>query len=133
MKNLLVVTAWLEALTGVALLVAPAPLVLLLAGAVLDTAGAQLVARVAGAALLALGLACWLARDDRQSRAAHGIVMAMLLYNLAAATLLVHARLGLNLSAGGLGPAVGLHSVLAVWCFACLSSPARNGITPDKT
>ena len=34
-------------------------------------------------ALLALGLACWLARNEEQSGAAVGLVAAMLLYNAA--------------------------------------------------
>ncbi|MFA6956550.1 MAG: hypothetical protein WC538_11830 [Thermoanaerobaculia bacterium] len=80
MKKLLVVTALLEIVTGVALGVAPAPLVSLLAGAELDAPGGLIVARIAAAALLALGVACWLARDDGESRAAQGLVGAMLLY-----------------------------------------------------
>ena len=55
MKTLLVVTAWLEAVTGAALIVAPAPPVALLARRGRSTRPAGLVARVAGAALLALG------------------------------------------------------------------------------
>lgn len=120
MKILLVVSAWLEVLTGLALIVSPAPPVMLLAGVALDTTGGLLVARVAGAALLALGLACWLARNDRPSRAARGIVAAMFLYNVAAVAVLVYAGLGLKLSAIGLWPAVLLHLALAVWCLACL-------------
>ena len=120
MKNLLVVTAWLEAVTGMALLVSPGFPVLLLVGAALDTTAGRLVARVAGAALFALGLACWLARNDARSRAARGLVGAMSLYDLAAVTLLVHARLASKLSATGLWPAVLLHFGLAVWCIACL-------------
>jgi hypothetical protein len=117
-KNLLVVTAWVEAVTGVGLIVVPAPVVALLVGAPLDTNGGLIVARVAGAAQLALGLACWLARDDGGSRAARGLIAAMLLYDVVAVALLVYAGLGLKLSAAGLWPAVGLHVALAMWCVA---------------
>jgi hypothetical protein len=129
MKHLLLVTAWLEAVTGVALIVSPAPLVLLLSGAALDTTGGLLVARVAGAALLALGLACWLARNEARSQAARGLVGAMSLYNVAALAVLVHAALGLKLSAAGLWPAVLLHLTLAVWSIACLRpvNPSSGG------
>jgi len=120
MKKLLIVSAWLEAATGVALLVWPAPPVLLLVGAALDTTGGPIVARVAGAALLALGLGCWLARSDARSQAARGLVGAMLLYNVVAVAVLVHASLGLKQSAVGLWPAVVLHLALAVWCMGCL-------------
>lgn len=119
MKTLLVVTAWLEAVTGVGLIVVPAPLVPLLVGAALDTIGGLIVARVAGAALLALGLACWLARDDGASRAAQGLVAAMFLYDVAAVVVLVYAGLGLKLSAVGLWPTVVLHLAMAGWCVAC--------------
>ena len=129
MKTLLVVTALLEAATGLALSLSPALPVSLLLGAALDTPGGLTVARVAGAALLSLGVACWLARNDRQSCAAHGIVAAMLLYNVAAVAVLVHARLGLGLSGIGLWPAVGLHLALAVWCARCLRNKKPQSVT----
>ena len=120
MKRLLVVTALLESGTGVGLLVAPAPLVGLLLGAELDGPGGLLLARFAGAALVSLGLACWLARDDERSRAARGLVVAMAIYNGTAAGVLFYAGLGLHLSAVGLWPAAVLHVAMAIWCVACL-------------
>lgn len=120
MKNLLIATAGIEAATGLALLVLPALVVSLLLGASLDAPSALVVARVAGVALLSLSVACWLARNDEWSRSAAGVVTAMLLYNVAIASVLVYAGTGLNLSGIGLWPAVVLHAALAAWCIACL-------------
>jgi hypothetical protein len=127
MKSLLIVTAALEAATGLALLIAPSVPASVLLGSPLDTHGGMVVARMAGAALLALGIACWLARNDGPNRAVRGLVAAMLLYNSAATAVFVHAGLGLRLSGSGLWPAVVLHLALAVWCIACLrsTSPSR--------
>jgi hypothetical protein len=113
-----------EAVTGVALMVSPAPLASLLVGGVLDTPVGLVIARVNGAALFTLGLSCWLARDDAQSIASRGLIRAMLLYNVIAVGVLVYANLGLRLSGIGLWPAVGLHVALALWCFRGLSGPA---------
>ncbi len=126
MKSLLVVTALLEAVAGVALTVSPAPPLSLLLGATLETAGAFVVARVAGAALLALGLACWRARDAGREHGASGIVAAMLLYNVVVAAVLVHAGLGFRLSGIGLWPAVVLHLVMAAWCIARLRPMSQS-------
>jgi hypothetical protein len=129
-KNLLVTEAVLETVTGIALTVAPAPLVALLIGVTLDAPGGPIAARVAGAALLALGLACWLARDDGRSRAGRGIVAAMLLYNAVAVAVLVYAGLDLKLSAIGLWPTVVLHVALALWCVVSLRNTEPPAAAP---
>lgn len=120
MRTLLIVTAVLEAATGLALAAAPSPLVSLLIGSPLTTPSASVIARLAGVALLTLGSVCWLARNDQPSRAKAGPVAAMLFYNLAAVTLLTYARVGFGLSGIGLWPAVAAHAMLALWCIACL-------------
>ena len=119
-RLLLIVTAGIEAATGLALLGLPSLVVSILLGGSLDTPAALVVARVGGAALLSIGVACWLARNDPQSRAASGLIAALLLYSIAAVAVLVYAGLGLGLSGIGLWPAVVLHVALAVWCIACL-------------
>jgi len=91
-----------------------------LLGATLDAPAAITVARVAGAALLALGVACWLASYDGQSCAARGVVSAMVLYNLGAAIILGIAGLGSHLVGIGLWPAVVLHAAMTGWCVTSL-------------
>ena len=120
MKSLLIVTAALETAIGLALLGVPSLVISLLLGGSLDAPAALVVARVTGAALLSLGVACWLARNDQQSRAATGLIAAVLLYNVAAVSVLVYASIYLGLTGIGLWPAVLLHAALAVWCIACL-------------
>jgi len=90
MKRFLTLTAIIEAATGLALIAVPAIVVRLLLGAEISGASIPL-GRVAGAALLALGVACWLARDDTQSRTARGLVVAMLMYNIVATAVLAFA------------------------------------------
>ena len=126
MKNLLTVTAVLEAGTGVALVSIPSLVATLLLGSSLDAPVPLTVARVAGVALLALGVACWLARHDRQSRAAKGLVGAMALYNAAIVTVLLYAGIGLKLSGIGLWPVVVLHVVMAVWCIMLLRDTQKQ-------
>ena len=120
MKRLLKLTAIIEAATGLGLMAVPAVVVRLLLASPLGTSAAVTLGRVAGGALLALGVACWLARDDTQSRAARGLVVAMLMYNLIATAVLAFAGIGLGLHGVALWPAVVLHAVMAIWCIVCL-------------
>ena len=124
MKPLLTISAAIESATGLALLVAPSVPASVLLGSRLETTVGSTIARVAGAGLLALGIACWLGRDD--AAGARTLVAAMLFYNTAAAAVLIHAGLGLRLSAVGLWPAVVLHLALAIWCIACLRPASRR-------
>ncbi len=121
-KKLLIMTALVETGAGLALLLSPSLVAALLLGASLDAPAAVVVARVAGAALLSLGGACWMGRDDGPGRAPRGLVAAVLLYNCAAIAVLVNAAAGADLAGVLMWPAVALHAVLAVWCIASLRS-----------
>jgi hypothetical protein len=120
-KSLLSVTGALEAATGL-VLVAPSLVAELLLGAAPDTPAGVTVSRVAGAALLALGVACWLAREDAAGRAAKGLVAAMLLYNVAVVAILALAWISLGLIGIAFWPVVLAHTGLAAWCVARLST-----------
>jgi hypothetical protein len=119
-KVLLIVTAAAETATGLALAGVPLLVISLLLGGSLDSPAALVLARMTGAALVSLGVACWLARNDAGSRAARGLVGALLLYNAAAVAVLAYAGAGLRLYGIGLWPTVILHAALAGWCIACL-------------
>jgi hypothetical protein len=119
MKLLLKLTALIEAGAGLGLVAVPAVVVRLLLGGELVGAGIPL-GRVAGVALLALGIACWLASFDAQSCAARGMVSAMAFYNLGVAFFLGLAGLQSHPVGLALWPAVILHLVMTVWCVTCL-------------
>ena len=122
---LLLLTAIIEMMTGLLLLVLPTlPLDLLL-----DLKQVQpetlWIARLAGAAILTIGIICYFARSDTQSQTQRGVLLGMLFYNLAAAILLTHAGIGLSLAGILLWPAVILHVILAAWCMVCCLGSAR--------
>ena len=119
-KHLLIVTALAEVGTGVVLLVQPSVVFRLLLGVSFEAPEAVVVGRITGAALLAIGVACWLARNDRHSPAQRGVLIGVLIYDAAAAVLLAYAALELSLAGIVLWPAAALHTVLAGWCVACL-------------
>jgi hypothetical protein len=119
-KLFLGLTALLEAPLGLLLLFLPSlPLVVLLGleSAALET---LFVGRVLGAALLAIGVASWMARTDALTSAQLGLLTGLLIYDATAAILLVFAGTVLKMIGVILWPAVALHAVLAVWCLSCL-------------
>jgi hypothetical protein len=121
MKCLLKITALIEVPTGIGLLAVPALVVRLLLGAEISGA-AMTLGRVAGVALLALGVACWLASHDARSCAARGVATGMVFYNFGAVAIL--GITGIQTPPGGvlLWPAVILHAGMGVWCVASLLS-----------
>ena len=100
----------------------------MLLGAPLEAAAALTVARVAGAALVALGVACWFASSDAHSRAARGVVSAMVIYNLGAALVLGGSGIQSERAGIGLWPAVILHVAMTVWCVTNLLGQRQQGL-----
>jgi hypothetical protein len=118
-NRLLKLTAFLETSTGLALIVVPAFVVRLLLRAEISGAAITL-GRVSGLALLALGVACWLASYDEQSCAGRGVVSAMVIYNLG--VVLVLGAAGIQSPPVGilLWPVVILHAAMGALCVAAL-------------
>ncbi len=120
MRKLLATTAVLEAGTGLGILALPSAVASLMLGSPLDTPAAVAVARIAGVALLALGVACWLARHDELGPSARGLVGAMILYNAGVIAVLVHGAVVVAMAGIALWPTVIAHAAMGVWCITRL-------------
>jgi hypothetical protein len=108
-KSVVIVSAAVEAATGVALMAVPGLVARLLLGVGLSDSGIA-VARLTGIALLCLGLACWPGRNGRTAQATR----ALFVYNLLAALYLGYLRVGGGFVSYLLWPACALHVVLAL-------------------
>ena len=121
MRRLLLISSVIELGAGLALVLIPSRAVLLLLGAPLDAPAALVLGRVAGAALASLGVACWHARGA-PGATARAVVVAMLVYNVSVAVLLLAARFGSGFGGVALMAATLLHVGMAAWCVACVGS-----------
>ena len=59
-------------------------------------------------------------RGDALSRAARGLVVALVIYNAGTVAALAYAGMALGLSSSGLWPAALIHAVMLAWCVANL-------------
>src|SRR5262245_17254792 len=91
--ELLLVTALVEGVTGIALLAAPSLIVELLLGEGLASPQSLVLGRVAGMALVSISVASQLAARGDRSSAETGLVAGMLVYNVGVPVLLLHATL----------------------------------------
>jgi hypothetical protein len=115
-RNLfLVVIAAVEASTGLGLLLLPSVPFALLLGLESNTVDAIVVGRIAGAALLAIGVASWMARKDELNPSLFGLLIGILVYNTAVSILLLYAGAVLKMAGVMLWPTVVFHAILAVW------------------
>jgi hypothetical protein len=124
-RTLHIVTAILEAATGLILVLVPEVLLALLLGIKEASTDTRSVGRVAGAALLAIATSSWLARADSRTRAQLALVAGLLVYNSLVAVLLAIAGSVLAMAGVLLWPTVVAHSALAAWCVACLRGGPR--------
>lgn len=104
-----------EAATGLALLLAPSFVALLLLGEELDGVAIP-VARVAGIALIALGVACWPGPP----------LVGMLAYSAAVAVYLAYIGFAGGLTGVLLWPAVVLHSILTALLSCAVTRERRD-------
>jgi hypothetical protein len=111
------VTTIVEGITGLALLAVPSFFVSIVLGTTLSEPGGVLMGRLAGIALLSLSVICWSYRKEIQGISR--ITKALLLYNVAAASLLIYASVT-GFSGIGLWPAMLLHIGLGIWCAQSL-------------
>src|SRR5260370_41815354 len=118
-KLLLLITALGEGAVGICFLFLPIIPLHILLGLEHATVDALLVGRIAGAALLAIGIASWMARTDTLTPAQLGLLTGILIYDAAASMLLAYAGAVLKMIGVLLSPAVALHAVLAVWSCSC--------------
>jgi hypothetical protein len=132
-RTLFIVTTLAEVAAGLALLGLPSVAIWLILGVDPPAPEALWVGRVGGAGLLAIGVACWSARDDRGGPARRGLLRGAVVYNVV--VMLVLATAGAVAGSRGvlLWPTVVLHTGLAVWCLVCLSRSAPDGRSvPDS-
>jgi hypothetical protein len=124
MKTLLITKSVAEVLAGVALLLIPSTVIWLALGVPLELSGAIAIARCIGCVLLAIGIACWMARNS-ESRGAIGLIAGLLVYDVFVVAVLLVGRLGEHLSGIALWPVIFLHSGLAAWSLFCLRKKLR--------
>ena len=117
----------LETVAGLGLLVDPAGGALALFGSSMEGPGVA-IGRIGGGGLLALGIACWLARKTPTAPASVGVAWAYLVYNVATCVTLAWASFAL---AGGSLPALGasvLHGTLGAAVLVALLGRGQDSV-----
>ena len=99
LARLLSIAGVLETVVALGLLVDPSGVASILLQSRLEAPG-EVIGRIAGGGLLALGLACWFARNTPLAPASLGVAWALLAYNVVACVTLAWA--GSAMASGGL-------------------------------
>ena len=124
LRLLLTLSGGLEILAGLAALITPAPVVLLLLGSQIDSIGVVL-ARLFGAGVFALGLACLKARNDVGSPAGLAVSIGITAYNVLAAVVLLWTAAESGLGGFLLWGAGIVHAILGVLFLSVLLGTRR--------
>jgi len=115
-EKLFTTSVLIEVAAGLPMVSLPALAIWLLLGVREPSPEALIVSRIGGAGLLAIAVACWLGRVDGGSSSQHGLLWALLLYNVGAFAVLAFSGSMLRMAGAALWPAVGLHAVMTIWC-----------------
>ncbi len=118
---LLLVTGVVEVAVGIGLLLAPGVVLAGLLGIEQAPTETVFVGRITGTAVLGIGLASWLMRNDASQATQRSLITGIMVYTIAAAVLLVYAGVSTSMVGIMLWPGAIFHTALAVWCFACLA------------
>lgn len=119
----------LETVAGLGLLVDPAGGASALFGSSMEGPGIA-IGRIGGGGLLALGIACWLARKTPEAPASVGVAWAYLVYNAVTCITLALANVALG---GGSLPALGasvLHGVVGAVLLGALLGRGQATTAP---
>ena len=117
----------LETVAGLGLLVDPAGGAMALFGSSMEGPGVA-IGRIGGGGLLALGIACWLARKTPTAPASVGVAWGYLVYNVVTCVTLAWASVAL---AGGSLPALGaaaLHGILGAAVLVALLGRGQDSV-----
>lgn len=125
-RTLFIATALIEVGAGLVLVSVPAAAMWLLFGVREPSIEALIVGRIGGASLIAIGVACWLARDDRGSRSQQGLLWGMLAYNVGACAVLAYVGSMLPTVGVALWPGAVLHALMTTWCAVNLRTYLPN-------
>jgi len=128
-RTFLIVFASVEVATGLGLQILAPVVFAKLLGLHSVTVDTILIARILGAALLAIGVASWMAKSDTLNPAQFGLLIGILIYNTTASILLAYAGVVLKMIGVMLWPTVAIHAILMVWGLSCLL-PYRTAGNP---
>jgi hypothetical protein len=118
-QTLLTLTAILEMLTGIGLILAPALLIRILLGAEMNDPVVFTISRVGGSAIFSLGIACWLAQKTPPGLGTKALITGMLCYNIAVFLTLIYSAFTYKITIA-LIAAIVVHFLLAIACMSSL-------------